>query len=1208
MFNENTTTDYTSFDKNGDTALTLACKNSKNDEALQILDNECNLDKFNTDGENALILACKNSLTDVALKILDKHDELNKNIVFDEKKIKTSMPYKFDSNGYTSLLYAGMNKMNTVIERLIELGEKCNPYNVNWVSNKNIILVLSSYKKIDVLFDLEDLIFKIIKKFPDFDYRLCDVTWQNILYNSIQNNLTKLSNHLLDNYNKDSDINTNKDILIDQSSVTDGLNIINIALQQPNYEDICNKLLDLDCDVYNCNVYLSDTVLLSACNSDYTKVAIRIIEKLKSIIKNIDKSSKKYQQYVDYYNFITGEHKNPLKLACDKKNEDVVLTLLFQKDANNNFIKDENNNYILEEFIDEQLFNYQFFMRNDDYDNALVSAIKNKLSEDIIIQLFMNTKDILKYKSPTDNFLTLAIKSNLTNLINYIFTIIDKSDNNVINKYINFIDNDNNNILMLACINNITDDTIINKLFGYNIDIFHTNSLDETLLIIACKNKSLKIINKLFTLIDTSDDKIKIDYIDYVSYYTHYNALMWAYINKLSYNIITKLSKYTKSVNYNLVINYDISSYINELTIDNIDTNNDILLLLCENKSYELAKQIINRNNYSLTNINKYGNNALMIACENMQEDIAVMLLNNINDDNKCDIINEVNMYGNNVLMIALNNKLTNVINILNTMLDKINLAQINKLNDTALIIACNNKLDDIAKSIIVTSKSFDMINSVNLKNENALILAVKNDLKNTVQELEQYIDNINSVECDTNGCNILMYLVNSSLDFENELYSFFDKIFTIYVNEFKNNNNLFNKLYNNGRNAFARACKENKPKIANCLFDYSDIYIIDTYGFNVFPACNVFTDSIMINKLIDKCISDNRVDYITKKNIYGTTMINNLSDQLKNDKNFIDTFLDKLNDEQLYELLSVKDMNLLSTVTTLYQYGLINVLNYMLEKCSNDNQIKYKELINYNDSDPTGNSDLFNILGMSQRDPDKTNIETLCIKLLNIFNKDGLDKLKKTNKHLTALEGAVIEKLPNLINELLNYDNVLATLSTKDICDGTVLIILADYHYENVINKILEICKNNPNYECEPNKFDIFNRTTLIVALNNKLLDAATNIIKTKNCNPGIVMYTNDTALLIACRNNYKDIIDLLFETYNVDITTMNIGWIDNNSESALSYLIKNNYSDLALKLLEHPQEFDLNHVNNDNHTVLQLATQNNMQSVIDRLNKLLN
>jgi ankyrin repeat protein len=151
---------------NGNTALMLACSNKMENVALKLI-NEfgelckpnkinyvdeigelCKPDCINKNGNTALILACGNKMENVALKLIDKFGELCEPECISKKY------------NMTALSWACMNTMENVALKLInEFGELCKPDCISEYGNTALIWACTN--------NMENVALKLINEFGE---------------------------------------------------------------------------------------------------------------------------------------------------------------------------------------------------------------------------------------------------------------------------------------------------------------------------------------------------------------------------------------------------------------------------------------------------------------------------------------------------------------------------------------------------------------------------------------------------------------------------------------------------------------------------------------------------------------------------------------------------------------------------------------------------------------------------------------------------------------------------------------------------------------------------------------------------------------------------------------------------------------------------------------------------------------------------------
>jgi ankyrin repeat protein len=228
-----------------------------------------------------------------------------------------------------------------------------------------------------------------------------------------------------------------------------------------------------------------------------------------------------------------------------------------------------------------------------------------------------------------------------------------------------------------------------------------------------------------------------------------------------------------------------------------------------------------------------------------------------------------------------------------------------------------------------------------------------------------------------------------------------------------------------------------------------------------------------------------------------------------------------------------------------------------------------------------------------------------------------------------TALIHACANRLSGVALELLKFGPEYCPLKLVGSCGNTALMLACQHDLEEVA---LEIIKFGPD-KCFPEYVNIYivnNAINFLKVLINNDLDEVDNIFKkgdtallwacarlpkvalelikfgSEYCIPQQIDENHDTALTLACENNYPEVALELIK-FGPEKCLPQI--FNRNRDNALIIACVNKLSVVALELINLGPEYCLpDHRDNNDKTALDYATENNLTDVIEELNKIMN
>ena len=396
--------------------------------------------------------------------------------------------------------------------------------------------------------------------------------------------------------------------------------------------------------------------------------------------------------------------------------------------------------------------------------STLILALK-KQYEDIGLKILQKGfKNINYVDANGDTALTCAIRYNQQSVINQLFTYK--------NLDVNIIDEHGDNALLIAIDNEQEENALkIINLYDVNMDYIQKKHNFNALNLAICK----QLEKVAHILVDKGADTSFVSNTGDTALFCALNHDMFSLANKisrtkdpnvqninqfqdivLSQAISTEdeemcLEIYKKDRKNVEIINqendttlilalthnmYKLSSLLiengSETFIRHINNNQDSALFLCITNGYwDLAKIIIQKKYYDINQ-------------KNLEEDCLMHYLMNYGDENlalqvfydNIDIIdaNVLNVENNSLLILSIINGMENLAI---AYVDKMNISLINQLNfhgDNALILAISNQMWRLTEKLLLY-KQID-INYITKNNDNALLLLINNRQWNLVEIL----------------------------------------------------------------------------------------------------------------------------------------------------------------------------------------------------------------------------------------------------------------------------------------------------------------------------------------------------------------------------------------------------------------------------------------------------------------------------------------
>ncbi|KAG4084115.1 ankyrin repeat-containing domain protein [Neocallimastix lanati (nom. inval.)] len=478
------------------------------------------------------------------------------------------------------------------------------------------------------------------------------------------------------------------------------------------------------------------------------------------------------------------------ELFIDLKNND--KNCLKKLEENENFIKKNLNSNDLHNVIIKFIENINNIISNNENRFNLIEKFLKHSTVTNIFNLWKNSDVLLKAckagnKNACKWLLDMDINSRVQDdegktalmyaienpsLLSIVKRLIVKND------CLNILDNNHNNALYYALHNT----NALMELLHSEINVNNLNKDNETVLIYCCKNNIYEPIEFL-----TLNKNLNVNLTD------NYNKTAAMYLaEKGRYKEIKSLNKQNCDYNY---INKEGKSILS-IVIDKIYKSNENLDIGISNY-FRIITSLVHMNANFCIPVDEDGNTAIM----------AFMLVNDFDTFcyvmkySKCIDLSVKNNYGENACSLSL--KLKTGSPYFHRLLkhNTFDFAYIDDNNNNTLLMLASMTIPKCIKEII--EYDINKINNLNNKNENALILATKCNLLESIKILISNGININ--QQDSYGNTALYYAV----DIGNL------QIITILIC----NKADFNIKNNNGISALDHAKELNDENILHAIF-----------------------------------------------------------------------------------------------------------------------------------------------------------------------------------------------------------------------------------------------------------------------------------------------------------------------------------------------------------------------------------------------------
>jgi hypothetical protein len=1001
-------------------------------------------------------------------------------------------------NSFLDLTYnAYFENCNCGIQKIII--NKINTNNINYITNEeyityaeiikiNINVIIEAYdKEYDGTLNANTKIIKL-ENINDIINNIDDI---NLLYDSyyinsnVENNKEIIINNIRINDNYNVTFNTISSNIIQSSiipkniypdiqckdKIYDGTNITNIILNT-NIEGLYINSFDsyyLDTNVGTQDIYINNIILEGTYKNNY------IINNIKTngiiLQKNITIEVIPQNKYFDNNNNIYGNINILDKILNDDINiinyNIIVNDYNVANDKEINLINYElsglsKNNYVVNQIIKNKVnilpveIKVKFEAIDKIYDNELKAFIKVvSINENITI-----TSYNAEYESVT------VAKNKKINITNIKFKINNLDNNNyyILDTYIygNITPKPLN--IIITGIDKIYDGTMNADIIINNINgLFHEDN-------IFIQSYKANFIN---SLVENNKTIIVSDIIvSGKSYYNYYVPNLNCKGNILKKELIVNFTSIDKiynglldtTVNYNflnLFINDNI--YINSYSANYLDPN------IGKNKIIEIKNIIVDNNNYFISDICCLGN---IIPQE---IDIIFIGNNKIYDENtNIDITYEplpINItfesyfedpnYGNNKKIIISNIKI-----------DSTELSTNYKIKNNNYITYGNIYKIEYIPKLKALDKEFDGTTTViieNLDNNINLIYEAYFISENVNNNIQIIVKNIKYTD---------NYFINDLILYAN-----------IYPKMINYNFNFDDKIYDNTNIAISKI----DTNITN-IISYIAIYDNKNCGENNINVTNIIlksknyccSDLICKGKIIPKILN---INFESKSKIYDGNTIINLKEN-NNDKYFDnDVYVESINANFINEYVGNNKKIIINNITL----GGSDKNNYIVNDYILYNDIKPKQLniiVDILDKEYDGTS---NIIINNIKLDGIINNENVYIKSYNAYYDNsiaGNNKIIYINN--IVLQG--IKKDNYYINDLITSGNILPKIiNAKFIAydkkyDGNNLAIIHGTLCDIINNDQVYLSNYNAQYEDENigNNKNIFINNIILSGINS--------------------------------------------------------------------------------------------------------------------------
>ncbi|KAL6595792.1 ankyrin [Neocallimastix californiae] len=510
------------------------------------------------------------------------------------------------------------------------------------------------------------------------------------------------------------------------------------------------------------------------------------------------------------------ENKNMIKLYLSENGNPKVINSFIERFNNIVLIQNDTNDFkLIKKVLTHKSFTYIYSLFKNS--NILIQACKiNNLNA---INWLLTMKINLEVQD-TDGMTALMYASQQPEQLFVINYYLDNTDK----KCLNLTNNDGNNALFFS----INNENAFKELLKSKIDVNHINKRNESIFLYCCKNKAYNILSYLFDKKSVDVNIVDIEGKTAAMYLAENGRNLeirelsqkkfcnFNYKNKNNESVLSVVLKnmykpenvkdsfrvccYGNIINTLIYIGCDFNTQIDE------DGNTPLMVLMYVQDTITLEYIIKYGKNLDLSIKNKYGENAssLFFKCINKDTIYNILIKNPTFDLEYHDPNNN-----NTMLMIG-------------------------SIIQPSLID-------------VVLENNINLVNNVNMKNENALIIAVKCNNIYSLEKLLKYKINVN--QQDYLGCTALHYAIEirnydviQLLIFNNADISIrdnFGKTPIDYANELNdkialkllNNKNGENKNIdqNENINALMKYRKEIDEYLYPCIHDnYSEFKMSD--------------------------------------------------------------------------------------------------------------------------------------------------------------------------------------------------------------------------------------------------------------------------------------------------------------------------------------------------------------------------------------------
>jgi len=452
--------------------------------------------------------------------------------------------------------------------------------------------------------------------------------------------------------------------------------------------------------------------------------------------------------------------KNQLLKDLKKKNKSCIKTIKENEFLINSYLGRGGNQLTIELLVSE--INYIILQQKNQSKLGLIEAVlKHELfsrvlacfrSSTVLIDACKNEKkDVIKW------LLTMGIDSCIKDEFGMTALMCAAEKPNLMFVVRHYVENDDINCLNTQDMNgeNVLYHALYNKntfteLLKSNIDINQLNNNHESLLLYCCKYDIYEPIplivkvNGVNSNITDNEERTAVMYLaekarnEEISYFHKLNNNNFNYINKKNESVLSLAIKNM----YSLKSSHDpdrFCQYISIITmLNNLGCNLNLPIDIDENTAIMVF--MIIPDYHALNYFLKYGNKIDLSIKNRFGENASSLFFKCVNDSSLYPFI--INNPTFDYEYIDSNNR--------NTMLILGSLIQPQLVDD-------------------VLENNINLINEVNNKNENALIIAIKNDDKKSVDKLLQCGINVNQQDC--YGNTALYYAVDiKNINFINSL------------------------------------------------------------------------------------------------------------------------------------------------------------------------------------------------------------------------------------------------------------------------------------------------------------------------------------------------------------------------------------------------------------------------------------------------------